>query len=236
MNAPVFFASAGDERGTPQGTFDALNAEFHFDLDAAASKENAKCDLWMGPGSTLAEDALTEDWGGTGFTIWLNPPYSVAGKFIKKAREEADKGATVVLLLPVRSDTKWWMGYIWDKDEYPPTIEDEIHDIRSIHRDGHWRPGTRCRFLPGRLEFELTVTVELRQWIKDQYEAAKVPLPEGGIAFTDTVKAEWYKSMVSVTGLPRMAVERILQDVPDKDLLDSAPFPSCVVIFEPVLQ
>jgi phage N-6-adenine-methyltransferase len=232
MNNPVFFQSAGDERGTPQGTFDALNAEFHFNLDVAARAENAKCELFYGPGSTLAEDALTTDWGGVGFTVWMNPPYSIAGRFIKKAREEADKGTTVVMLLPVRSDTAWWQNYIWDKDAWveqtvPSKVDPESTRVIT-NKDGDWRPGVRGRLLPGRLEFELKVSDDLRAWIAEQHNAALAEGPK----FDDRA---WMKSMVDITGLPKMAVERILQDVPDKDLLDSAPFPSCVVIFEPVL-
>jgi hypothetical protein len=37
--------------------------------------------------------------------------------------------------------------------------------------------------------------------------------------------------LIAKTGLPKMAIERILLDYPDEDLLESAPFPSCVVIF-----
>src|SRR5216684_4087634 len=117
MNTPLFFESAGDERATPQDFFDTLNAEFHFELDAAASLLNHKCDLWYCEGG-IEYDALEADWGGA--TVFLNPPYSVAGAFIKKAREEADKSATVVLLLPVRSDTKWWHNFIWDKNSKGP--------------------------------------------------------------------------------------------------------------------
>lgn len=44
--------------------------------------------------------------------------------------------------------------------------------------------------------------------------------------FKDMVKA-----LVKTTGLPKMAIERIYQGMPDDCLLESAPFPSCVVIF-----
>ncbi|AIG28420.1 adenine methyltransferase [Brevibacillus laterosporus] len=42
----------------------------------------------------------------------MNPPYGKEiGKWVKKAFEEASKGATVVCLLPARTDTKWWHEY-----------------------------------------------------------------------------------------------------------------------------
>lgn len=58
MNRELFFASAGDERATPKTLFDALDAEFHFDLDAAASPDNAKCESFY----TDADDALSRPW------------------------------------------------------------------------------------------------------------------------------------------------------------------------------
>lgn len=213
MNNALHFANAGDERGTPQEFFDKLNAEFHFTLDAAASALNHKCDDYFGD-QGLAYDALEQDWGGHGSVVFLNPPYSVAGAFVQHARAEADKGALVILVLPVRSDTKWWHSNVWDVTQGV---------------DGHWRPGVRCRLLPGRLNFELHVTDELRLWIKQEIRALDM-LP------TVDARADALVTLVKTTGLPRMAINRIGQDMPDDCLLDSAPFPSCVVIFSQVPQ
>ena len=209
MNSPLFFESAGDERSTPKDFFDTLNAEFHFDIDCAASKLNHKCDLWFGEDG-VENDAIEADWAA--MTCFLNPPYSVAGGFVQKARDEADKGATVVLLLPVRSDTKWWHKYVWDKDTHLPGTPEPFQTVDVP--DGYWRPGVRCRFLPGRLNFELNVPETLRAWIKTEV-AGGAPLV----------------GLIKTTGLPKMAIERIVQDLPDEDLMESAPFPSCVVIF-----
>mgnify|MGYP003139136647 CR=1 FL=1 len=40
-----------------------------------------------------------------------NPPYSKIGEFVKKAYEESLKGCTVVMLIPSRTDTKYWHDY-----------------------------------------------------------------------------------------------------------------------------
>lgn len=207
MNNALFFASAGDERGTPQNFFDALHAEFGFTLDAAASSLNHKCDLWFGEGG-LAFDALTEDWGGEGSVVWENPPYSGVGAHVAKAAEEARKGATVVMLLPVRTDTKWWHAHVWDKTRHAP------------------REGVEVRFVPGRLSFELKVSIELRVLVKAEMtmiEATTLPGEE-----RDTR----VKALIELTGLPKMAIEGIVDDLPDEDLLSSAPFPSAVIVFK----
>jgi len=202
-NTPLFFASAGDERGTPQAFFDMLDKEFQFNLDAAATRNNHKCELFFGDGG-LAPDALSEDWGGPETTVFLNPPYSKVAAFVAKAREEADKGTRVVLLLPVRSDTRWWHTYIWNRHV------------------GTWQPGVSTRFLPGRLQFELHVPPELRVWIETELKAVTEPKD-----FHAKLLA-----LVQVTGLPRMAIERIYIGQPDTNLLDAAPFPSCVIVME----
>ena len=54
-------------------------------------------------------DGLQTNWGGCNF---VNPPYSDISAWVKKAYEEYQKGKTVVLLIPSRTDTKWWHEYI----------------------------------------------------------------------------------------------------------------------------
>lgn len=49
MNSAVFYSSKTDMWATPQDFFDALDAEFHFTLDACAVKENAKCEAYYTP-------------------------------------------------------------------------------------------------------------------------------------------------------------------------------------------
>ena len=101
----VHYSSASEEWETPQSLFDELNATFHFDLDACASRQNAKCPRFF----TKAEDALKQNWSGT---VWMNPPYGrKIESFMRKAFMESCKGSTVVCLVPNRTDTRWWHRY-----------------------------------------------------------------------------------------------------------------------------
>ena len=113
MNTNGVFSSQTDEWATPQSLFDKLNAEFHFDLDPCATDENHKCAQYY----TKADDGLTKNWGG--WSVFCNPPYGrQIGKWVRKAYEEAQKpGTTVVLLVPARTDTKWFHDYIYGKAE-----------------------------------------------------------------------------------------------------------------------
>lgn len=106
MNKTLHFSSAKtgmkqqDKWQTPAETFEQLDKEFNFTLDAAAEKETAQCDVYF----TEEDDSLTKDWKG--HTVFCNPPYSKLREFAHKAKEESVKGATVVLLVPARTDTR----------------------------------------------------------------------------------------------------------------------------------
>ena len=101
----VHFSSATDLWATPQAFFERLNARFGFTLDVCATPENAKCAAYF----TTADDGLAQDWRGT---CWMNPPYGRAiGKWMRKAYESSLSGATVVCLVPARTDTRWWHDY-----------------------------------------------------------------------------------------------------------------------------
>ena len=104
----VLFSSKNENWETPIQFFQALDDEFHFDLDVCALPENAKCTRYYTP----EDDGLTQPWNGT---CWCNPPYGrKIAAWVKKA---AESGTTVVMLLPARTDTKWFHEYIYGKAE-----------------------------------------------------------------------------------------------------------------------
>lgn len=95
------------------GLFDKLNEEFHFILDPAATEKTAKCPLYYTPET----DGLSQSWNRGG-AVFCNPPYGrEIGKWVKKAYDESQKGQTIVLLLPARTDTKYFHDYIYGKAE-----------------------------------------------------------------------------------------------------------------------
>lgn len=104
----VHFSSASNEWATPQAFFDALNAEFHFTLDPAATKENAKTKRFF----TEEQNGLVQSWDNE--IVFCNPPYGRSLKdWVKKSAEA--KGGTVVLLIPARTDTTYFHQYIYKK-------------------------------------------------------------------------------------------------------------------------
>lgn len=53
-----------------------------------------------------------------GGAVYCNPPYGKEiGLWVKKAYEEAQKGTTIVMLIPARTDTKYFHEYIYHKAE-----------------------------------------------------------------------------------------------------------------------
>lgn len=92
---------------TPQSFFNELNQEFGFTLDPCATPDNAKCARYF----TKEDNGLEQSWENE--IVFMNPPY---GREIKKWMQKAVKSwlvenATVVCLVPARTDTHWWHDY-----------------------------------------------------------------------------------------------------------------------------
>ena len=102
----VHFSSATDLHATPQEFFNKLNDEFNFTVDVCATPENAKCKSFY----TKQDDGLSQNCSGN---VWMNPPYGrEIGLWMAKASEAAKAGATVVCLVPARTDTAWWHEHV----------------------------------------------------------------------------------------------------------------------------
>ena len=108
----TLFSQASDEWATPQDVYDKLDAEFHFTLDPCATDRNHKCALYY----TQAENGLLQDWGGQ--SVFCNPPYSDIAAWVEKAyREAMHDNTVVVLLIPSRTDTKYFHDFIYHRSE-----------------------------------------------------------------------------------------------------------------------
>ena len=104
-NLKVHFSSIKQNWKTPRGLYLTLNKEFQFDFDPCPTNE----------GRTLHDiDMLGSDWGKVSF---VNPPYKYIEQWVKKAHKEWYKGKIVVMLIPSRTDTKWWHDYIMKATE-----------------------------------------------------------------------------------------------------------------------
>ena len=111
MNKELMFSSKTDLWETPQDLFDKLNNEFHFTLDVCATPENAKCEEFY----TKEQDGLSQPWKGV---VWCNPPYGKQiGSWVRRGFFASLSGNTVVMLLPARTDTRWFHEYIYGKAE-----------------------------------------------------------------------------------------------------------------------
>lgn len=104
MNTEVVFSSKRMDWCTPKAFYERLDATFRFTLDAACSKENQLCeDGYCFP----EEDGLKELWRPN--RVWCNPPYGrTIMQWIEKAIAEAPNCPVIVMLIPARTDTKWW--------------------------------------------------------------------------------------------------------------------------------
>ena len=104
--------SNSNDWATPQKFFDEWNEVFKFETDVCASAKNAKCKQYFNENV----DGLKQKWIGV---CWCNPPYGrKIGKWVEKAYKESQiNDSTVVLLLPARTDTRWFHDYIYNKHD-----------------------------------------------------------------------------------------------------------------------
>ncbi len=92
--------------------FAKLDAEFHFTLDPCICDEAAKCAKF----NIKEQDGLTQDWGQE--IVFCNPPYGRRiGPWARKCYEASRQGATVVLLVHSRTDTRWFHDWVYGKAE-----------------------------------------------------------------------------------------------------------------------
>lgn len=119
----MMFSSEDLNAITPQDFYEQLNEEFGFQTDLAADKKNTKCQYYYDEDA----NALEQDWAGI---CWCNPPYGRnLLRWVAKAAVEAEEtGGLVVMLLPARTDTRWFR-----------VVADTADEIR---------------FIQGRLKFE----------------------------------------------------------------------------------
>ena len=98
----VHFSSATDSWATPQDVYAKLDEEFSFDFDPCPLNENPDI------------DGLSIEWGSSNF---VNPPYGNLKGWLEKAFLQSLKGKTCVMLIPSRTDTKYWHDFVMKADE-----------------------------------------------------------------------------------------------------------------------
>lgn len=101
---------------TPPALFACLNAEFCFQLDAAAAPHNALCRKFI----TTEQNTLETPWADylsiPGY-VWLNPPYSDITPFVKKAATESANQIGTVMLVPSDTSVGWFKEAIQTASE-----------------------------------------------------------------------------------------------------------------------
>ena len=138
-----------DKWRTPSACFKALHEEFTFRLDCAANETDHLLDVWLGPGSGIAEDALKEPWRviaeeGHDYTGWnhlwgfLNPPYSATliKQFLECTVEQTRERFGVAVLLPDTHDTQWYRHLRWASE-----IRRIPHRVPYLKADGSTKAG-----------------------------------------------------------------------------------------------
>ncbi|SXE60229.1 phage N-6-adenine-methyltransferase [Klebsiella variicola] len=116
---------------TPPALFACLNAEFCFQLDAAAAPHNALCRKFI----TAEQNTLETPWGDylsiPGY-VWLNPPYSDITPFVKKAATESANQIGTVMLVPADTSVGWFKEAIQTASEVRFIIAGRLAFINPV--------------------------------------------------------------------------------------------------------
>ena len=154
MNTDLMFSSKSDEWETPLDLFNELDREFNFTLDPCATDENHKVKKYY----TKKDNGLIKSWAGE--VVFVNPPYGRSiGKWVEKSYYEA-QNATVVMLIPARTDTSYFHDYIYHNAE--------------------------IRFLRGRIKF---INRALPSWREDgNFKISGAPFPSMIVVFKNRGK------------------------------------------------
>ena len=97
--------STRDDWRTPPTIFKAIDRRFHFTGDACASAINTHASEYI----DHKQDALKSCWARLGPSVWMNPPYSMAGEMVRRARQMSRKHhSQVVCLVPGTVDVRWF--------------------------------------------------------------------------------------------------------------------------------
>lgn len=102
----VLFSSNSDEWTTPLDLFNRLDNIFSFDIDLCASDTNHLCKLYFTKNNSCLDKDLFDH------VIYYNPPYFRNMYIFIKKCFELSKNNIVVMLLPSRTDTKWFHDFI----------------------------------------------------------------------------------------------------------------------------
>ncbi len=116
MNRTTPMLPEDDVRETPPDLFEQLDAEFEFNLDVCATRQNAKCSQFYSLEGyhDLVEfqpgiDGLRGTWRGA--RAWCNPPFSNIRPWVEKAH--ISEAELVVMLVPAtRTEQPWWQDLI----------------------------------------------------------------------------------------------------------------------------
>jgi phage N-6-adenine-methyltransferase len=110
--SPALFSSKQEDYQTPRWLYDKLSKIFCFDLDPCTSPDNPLGTKYF---FTRQIDGLTQSWDFVK-SIYINPPY---GRDIRKWLSKAytsiqlNPDQVIVVLLPARTDTRWFHDYVY---------------------------------------------------------------------------------------------------------------------------
>ncbi len=112
QRSQALFTYKYSEYITPYDLYEKYNNRFHFTLDPCTTANNP---LGCPKFYTEKDDGLSQSWVDE--RVYCNPPYH-SKNIVKWIEKAIGSGAhVVVMLLPARTDVKWFHQYVYNKAE-----------------------------------------------------------------------------------------------------------------------
>ena len=83
----------------------------YFECDLAASEDNTAAQMFYSEKDNSLDPKNSWVFGGHKW-CWLNPPFSNIQPWVEKASKEANKGASIAMLVPASVGSNWWCTWV----------------------------------------------------------------------------------------------------------------------------
>jgi hypothetical protein len=146
--------------GTPWGLIRAVEARWgKLDIDLAASDDgsNAKAGAWYSPANSYLEATGIGELNGI---RWCNPPFANIRPWARKWRQDAEKGARIISLVPLSC-----CGWFADEVEGSANI---VGLVERVTFEGHTSPYPKDLML---LLYGIEEDFEFQTWRWTQEDA-----------------------------------------------------------------
>lgn len=144
----VMFSSESELWGTPDRLWLPIQKKWGpFTLDPCADETNNKADCYF----DQKANGLEQRWDGR---VFVNPPFNrkkkmYVGPWVEKALDELDTCELIVMVLPTKTDVKWWQRLVMLRAKEVYFVEGRVKFVQPGKDNSAPFPSAIVLFEPG---------------------------------------------------------------------------------------